>query len=220
MKDGPDASFPPCSNKSGKMGGARRDAGFCFDKIDNVEPEAPREIGPRIMVGYELYPCERSRYCDPPLHVFFQRPDKALTVLNNPVTLLGKKADQSFGDSCGYDDGILRIEPVMRVCHAMRMTTIALDIPSLNLKKGDANGRIDVSFASAHQARVPGLREQSVEPVIVTKANTHYETGSTDLLRIFWLGLESFWIGRGRDDRFNLHEGAAYSGDELSEVAR
>ena len=166
------------------------------------------------MVSYELYPRQRSQHSGPPLHVLFQCLDKALTVFNDTAAILRKKADQSFGDSSGYNDGILRIEPIMRVGRAMRMTALALNVLTAHFKQRDSNGRVRVSLASAHDAPVPALQEQTVQPVIVAETNAHDETRIADLSGIFWLRLESFWIGRGGHDRFNLDEIAANSGGE------
>src|SRR5262245_42405758 len=107
MKDCPHCGFARDGGELCEMSGARRDAGFCLDKINDVKPKTPREIGPGIMVGYKFHPRERSHQFAPSLHVFFQLFDEALTVLNDTLALLRKNAVHGFRDRSGYGDGVL-----------------------------------------------------------------------------------------------------------------
>src|ERR1700682_5473553 len=106
------------------MGGTRRDTGFGFDEVDDIEPKAAREIGPGIVIGKELHACEGRQSIVPSLTTQPELGEEAFAIGDDALPLLRCQTRERFSNARGDDDGVLRVQPVMRVGNSMRVASL------------------------------------------------------------------------------------------------
>src|SRR6202521_2369844 len=209
MQDCSNLPLAPLGNQPREMGGAWRYARPRLDKIDNVEAEAAREIRPSVVVGNELHADERAQQRAPPLAMLLELGQEAGAIVNNPTVLLRSEADKSFGDTRRDENGILGIEPVVRVRHSMRVAAFVHWGLSANLEKRNAGRRVYVAISPAHQPLVIDLVDELFEPVVVANADAHEQIGVSHFLDIAETRLERFRVDGWRHDRLDRDQIAA-----------
>ena len=117
------------------MGGTRRDTGFGLDEVDDIESKAAREIGPGIVIGDELHACERRQSIAPSLTPQLELGKEAFAIGDDALPLLRCQTHERFGNARGDDDGVLGVEPVMRVGHSVRVASFVHDALSANFEQ-------------------------------------------------------------------------------------
>src|ERR1700682_392727 len=117
------------------MGGTRRDTGFGLDEVNDIEPKAAREIGPGIVIGNELYARERRQSIVPSLTPQLELGEEAFAMGDDALSLLRCQTHERFSYARGDDDGVLRVQPVMRVGHPVRVTSFVHNALSANCEQ-------------------------------------------------------------------------------------
>ena len=84
----------PCGppRSGARDGRTRRDTGFGLDEVDDIEPKAAREIGPGIVIGDELYACERRQSIAPPLTRQLELSEEAFAIGDDALPCSGPNA--------------------------------------------------------------------------------------------------------------------------------
>src|ERR1700694_547476 len=106
------------------MGGTWGNAGFGLHEIDDVEPEPAREIWPGIVIGDELDPGETGQSRAPALQFCVKPAQEAFASGENAGRFRGSAARERLGRARRDDGGVLRVEPKVRVRHAMSVAAL------------------------------------------------------------------------------------------------
>ena len=117
-----------------EMGRARCDAGFWLDEIDDIQSKAAREIRPRIVIGDELHARERRQSIAPSLTPHLELGNEAVAIGDDALALLGRQTDEGLGNASGDDNGVLRIEPVVRIGDSVRVAAFVHDALPANFE--------------------------------------------------------------------------------------
>jgi hypothetical protein len=98
------------------------------------------------------------------------------------------------------------------------MAAVVRNALAAHVEERNPDRTVDVTSRAAHHLRVAGLKQQLIEPSIVTEANPHDEVGAPELAEIPGPWLERFSIACGWDERFDTDQILADRDRELREV--
>ena len=106
------------------MGGARCDALLGLYVANHIQTKTASEIGPRVVIGDERCTRIRRQRFAPLLKARPELREKSFTVGDDAVAMLGRSTYESLRNARSDDDCVLGIEPVVRVAHAMRVSSL------------------------------------------------------------------------------------------------
>src|SRR5712692_6712752 len=95
---------------------------------------SPIEIRPRIIIGDERDPSEGSQPRAPALKPRVELAQEAFAIGQNAGCFRGNAARKRFGNARRDDGGVLRIEPIVRVRHAMGVAALVHDTLAADLQ--------------------------------------------------------------------------------------
>ena len=193
-----------------EMGRARCDAGFGLDEIDDIESKAAREIRPRIVIGNELHAREGRQSVAPSLAPHLELGKEAIAIGDDALTLLGRQADEGFGDASSDDDGVFGVEPVMRIGDSVRVAAFVHNALPANFEQRNSGRCVEVGVAPANETLVANRLRQRVQPVVVAKPDPHQQRRAPHLFGVSRTRLERLRIGGGRHNGFHAYELAAH----------
>ena len=202
------------------MHGTGRNAGLGLDEIDDVESKAPSKIRPRIMVGDELDAGIRCQRLEPSLTTRLEFGKEAPAIGHHAFALRRHRADENLGGGCGNEGGVVGIEPIVRVRHAVRMSAFVDYALPADFEKWNACRGVQIGVATAHEALVADPAGQRIQPVIVAEPDPHQHVRAPKLVDISRARLERFRVRSGRHDRFHRHQVATDCGHQRGEVRR
>ena len=205
---------------AGKVRGARRHAGLGLDEADEIQAEAAREIRPAVVVGDDRHGLERRQFRFPfgQLRAQASEEGRAIGLVTCRIGRIDPR--QRFEDSGGDDLGILRVEPIMRIAAAMRMTVARADAHPAQFQHRDGERSIDIAGAAAADLAVGGLREQAIDPQVVVEPDAHQHARILQPQDILRLRLIFLGVHVRRDETDRRDPVAAHGLGQAAQVGR